>query len=300
MCCGLSRSLDCANGLAAGQTLMASQDAHHSLRLAIQVGGALQPTLVGVPGEEELPALELIDHHPRHFRTHRRATQATTNTPLAVHQSRADIVRAVDNDGALAGQIVEARLQAIHAQGIAVFAPVALRGAEQPKTGLVTAQGIGEAIGEVFPRLPAVGDEVTQQQTLALQIENPQTALGGRLRIVDHRQTPRWRGTMVDRTLHGRQGMLQGLLIKAGSDTRQVSGQSIRLSSRGRQRYTQQPQAGQTRASNTSQHVRKYLQSTNPGRPVSRSRSTRPCRSWYTASIEVSRKPRIGASLIVQ
>ncbi len=104
-----------------------------------------------VPGEHELAVLEFVDHLLCHLRTHRRATLAATDSALTLAPQRIHVVGGVDHDGAVAGQIIEARLQTVHAQRITMGSLVTFLGAEQPEAGLVAAFAIGELSGEVFP-----------------------------------------------------------------------------------------------------------------------------------------------------
>lgn len=57
-------------------------------------------------------------------------------------------------------------------------AHIAFLGAEQAETGLVAAFGIGEAGGEVLAGLFSVGHQITQNQCLAGQVKDPETASG--------------------------------------------------------------------------------------------------------------------------
>src|SRR5690606_11579621 len=88
----------------------------HPRRLAVEIGRGLQPVLVGIPGKHELSALETIDHHARHLWTYRRAALAATDATLSGDPIRIHVVRGVDDDGTLAGQVIHAGFKAIHAQ----------------------------------------------------------------------------------------------------------------------------------------------------------------------------------------
>jgi len=72
----------------------------------------------------------------------------------------------VNHQGTVARLIIEARLQAVHAQRIAMGAQVTFLGTEQAQAGLVAAFTIGELGGEVFPGLRTVGHQVAQHQGL--------------------------------------------------------------------------------------------------------------------------------------
>src|SRR5690606_5377145 len=105
-------------------------------RAVDELGGG-QPVVIRIPGKHELAALQAIDHHARHFRAYRGAAMAATDTAVAFDPARINIVGRVNDDGALPGQVVDARLQAIHAQRITMRAEVAFLSAEQADTRLV-------------------------------------------------------------------------------------------------------------------------------------------------------------------
>ncbi|MOA23161.1 hypothetical protein D3C78_1437650 [compost metagenome] len=67
-----------------------------------------------------------------------------------------------------------------------------------------------------------MGDQLPQQQGLALEIEDPQAALGRRQREVDDRQALGRLGAIVEGALHGRQGMTQDLLVEGRRRLRQA------------------------------------------------------------------------------
>ncbi|MNC69268.1 hypothetical protein D3C75_1199380 [compost metagenome] len=78
--------------------------------------------------------------------------------------------------------------------------------AKQPQTGLVTAHAVGESGGKVFAGHLPVGHQVAQHQGFLAQIEDPQTSLCGRLRVIDHGQVLGPPGAIVDGASHGAQG----------------------------------------------------------------------------------------------
>src|SRR5690606_26052861 len=97
-------------------SLPCRQYPRHPRRLAVEIGRGLQPVLVGIPGKHELSALETIDHHACHLWTYRRAALAATDATLSGDPIRIHVVRGVDDDGTLAGQVIHAGFKAIHAQ----------------------------------------------------------------------------------------------------------------------------------------------------------------------------------------
>ena len=112
----------------------------------------------------------------------------------------------MNHDGPVTGTVIDARLQAIHAQRVTVGALIAFLGTEQAQAGLMTAFGVGELGGEIFTGLLPVGDQVAQYQGLFTQVENPQASGRRGLRVVDDGQVPGLTGAIVDGALHGTQG----------------------------------------------------------------------------------------------
>src|SRR5690606_6688133 len=123
--------------LAVDSALPRRQYPCHARGLAIEVGRGLQPVLVGIPGEHELPALETIDHHARHFRAHRRAALAAADAALGGDPGGIHIVRRMDDNRALTGTVVHPGFEPVHAQRVAVLAAVALGRAKQADARLV-------------------------------------------------------------------------------------------------------------------------------------------------------------------
>src|SRR5690606_40277093 len=147
----------------------------HARGLAIEVGRGLQPILVGIPGEHELSALEAIDHHARHFRAHRRAALAAADAALGSDPGGIHVVGRMDDNRALAGAVVYPGFEPVHAQRIAVLAAVALGRAKQADARLVAADHVGKARGLVVTGFLPVGDEILEQQSPALKVENPES-----------------------------------------------------------------------------------------------------------------------------
>ncbi len=81
-----------------------------------------------------MAVLERIDNGAGDLLTDSRATLAAPDSALSVYPLRIHIVRAVNYDRPLPCQIIDAGFKAIHTQGIAMTAPVALTGAKQPDT----------------------------------------------------------------------------------------------------------------------------------------------------------------------
>src|SRR5690606_24639655 len=117
------------------------------LAAAVEETRALQPALVGVPGEHQLPALEVVDHFADDLLAHRGAAVAAADTAVVFDPGGVHIVGAVNHDGALPRLVVDARLQAVEAQGVAVFAAVGFGGLKQADTGLIAAFAVGKGGG---------------------------------------------------------------------------------------------------------------------------------------------------------
>src|SRR3546814_946224 len=101
----------CDDPNAASAARTCSENGRHLVGLAVEIRRGLQPLLVGVPGEHELAALEAIDHHPRHLRPYRRAALAAADAALGGDPGRIHVSRRVDDDGALAGAVIDTRIQ---------------------------------------------------------------------------------------------------------------------------------------------------------------------------------------------
>ena len=68
--------------------------------------------------------------------------------------------------------VVEAGIEPVHAQRIAVVAVVGFRGAVQAQAGGVAAVAVGEAAREVVAAALAVGDVFALQQPAAGEVEH--------------------------------------------------------------------------------------------------------------------------------
>src|SRR5690606_28463338 len=97
----------------------------------------------------------------------------TTDTAMALDPTGINIIGGMNNDRPLSSQVIDARLQAIHAQGIAVLAEVAFLGAEQADARMMAALDIGEVARQVIARALAVGDQILQHQRPGKKIEDP-------------------------------------------------------------------------------------------------------------------------------
>jgi hypothetical protein len=81
--------------------------------------------------------IQTIDHVPRDGRADRRAAPASAETPVRPDECLADIRRAVHHDGAVARAIVDAAIEPIEPQRVAIPSDVGISRDEEPKAGLV-------------------------------------------------------------------------------------------------------------------------------------------------------------------
>src|SRR6056297_506295 len=83
------------------------------LIVTLQETGTVQPLLVWVVLEHQLPAFEVVHHTLNDLVIDRRAAMAATYTAVLADPVFIHIVCAMNNDGALPGKIVDARFQTI-------------------------------------------------------------------------------------------------------------------------------------------------------------------------------------------
>ncbi|MNP42887.1 hypothetical protein D3C76_1366780 [compost metagenome] len=92
----------------------------------------------------------------------------------------------MNDDCPVEGVIVEARLQAFHAQRITVLADITLLGTVQAQAGGETFVLVGELGRHVFAAVTAMGNQFVEQQLAFFQVEHPQALFGRRQGIIDH------------------------------------------------------------------------------------------------------------------
>src|SRR5262249_5197398 len=138
--------------------------------------------------DEKRPVADRLDQRPRDFGTHGRAAPAAAEPPLRRNHRLRYVARAVQDDGAVARAIVEAGLQPREAQREAVRAFVGILGSEDAETRLVASRKIGEILGRVFAAAPSVRDALAEQNAARSDVDDEQTLLRRRARIVDHRE----------------------------------------------------------------------------------------------------------------
>src|SRR6202000_3295654 len=100
-------------------------------RVAFQSPRPAEPLVIGVVGEYVLPILERVDQPMRYGGAHGGATPTATNATLLVGRFGVDIGRAMNHQGRVGGAIVDARLQAVHAQRVAVVPVIGVERTEQ-------------------------------------------------------------------------------------------------------------------------------------------------------------------------
>ena len=156
--------------------------------IAGEAAAALQPGgIVGI-GEKQLLLLHRVDHDASDALAQRGATLAAAKPALGADQVGVRVPRAVHDDGALAGIVVEAGIQPVHPHRIAIAADIGFGGAVQAQAGGVAAFDIGKTGGDIVATALAVADVFAEQQLVACHIEHPQPLLRRRLRIIDDRQ----------------------------------------------------------------------------------------------------------------
>src|SRR5712691_1183071 len=90
-----------------------------------------QPRGVWIVGEDHAAAAHGVDHLPRHRLAQRRASPASAEPPIRFRDTGIDVCRAVYHDRAIARVGVEARLEPVEPQRVAVVSEVGVRRAEQ-------------------------------------------------------------------------------------------------------------------------------------------------------------------------
>jgi hypothetical protein len=102
-----------------------------------------------------------------------------------------------------------------------------------------------------------VGNQVAQHQFLFAQVEDPQAAFGGRLRIVDDCQvTGRFRA-VIDRALHGVQCTFQRLGIEFWRGVREAGEENRRWLAGGKSwtGHSDKGRGGQQKSAQKRQHL---------------------------------------------
>src|SRR5690554_4313949 len=171
------------NGAGAGS-------AHGQLAIvavAGEEGGALQPLLVRVVDEQVLLLLDAVDQRVGHVMADRWAAVAVAQVAGLLDEGFADVVGTVDDDSALVGQVVDAVLETLQAQRVAVTPVVGVHGAKEPQARLVALRDIREGGGHGVTGAAAVGDQLLEEQLVAGQVEYPQARFAGGQGVVDHR-----------------------------------------------------------------------------------------------------------------
>lgn len=141
---------------------------------------------IGV-GEEEGPALDRVDHVLGDPLIESRAAPAPAETPEAPDVLLGNVPGSVHHDEPFEGEVVEPRLEAVEAQGVAVAAEVGVPGQEQAQARLLAALDVGEPGRVLSSGVFAVSHELPTQEPPSLQVEEPEPPLGGREGEVDDR-----------------------------------------------------------------------------------------------------------------
>ncbi len=138
-----------------------------------------QPCWVGIVGKYELSILDRVYQRMGHFSAYRRATQAATDPSDFAHECLADVVGAVNHDGATHGVVIEARLKALHPQRIPVAAKVNIARAKQTQARRIAARIIGKRCSKGFTRIATVRNPFCIQKRVRGKIKYPQAFLSG-------------------------------------------------------------------------------------------------------------------------
>src|SRR4029077_5947718 len=119
-----------------------------------------------------------------------RAAPAAADPSERARDSVADVLRPVNDDVARVRAIVHAEIEPAQPERIAVLANVGSVGDEQPEAALVRSLVVRKGRGDVLAAAFPVSDELTLDDGVRYQIEDPETRLGGRPAVVDHGQQP--------------------------------------------------------------------------------------------------------------
>src|SRR6185503_12744126 len=130
------------------------------LDAAIQELRRLQPGLIRIVGEDHAAAAHGVDDLLRNRLANRGASPAAAKPPVRPGDAGIDVGRAVHHDGALAGVGVEAGLQSIEPQRVAVVADVGVGGAEQADARLEAFRLVRETGRHVVAAVAAVRHEL--------------------------------------------------------------------------------------------------------------------------------------------
>lgn len=148
----------------------------------------MQPLLVGIILEHQLPALQVVYHSFDDLVIHGGAPVASPDAAVFADPVIIHVVGAMNHDGALPGKIIDPRLKTIEPERVTVFSEVGFPGLEKADAGLMAALHIGESSRFKIPGVLAVCNKITQQQLFLLEVKDPKPLLTGGQRKIDNRQ----------------------------------------------------------------------------------------------------------------
>src|SRR5258706_6609484 len=137
-----------------------------------------EPALVGVVGEDRAAAADGVDDLLRDLRSQGRATPAATKAAEHPDRLLAEVGRAVHDDGAIEGHVVDAFFQAAKTERVAVAAFVRIGCNEKAEAGGQTAGAVGEEVGDVAAAPFPMRDELAEEKLVRGQVKAEEPRLG--------------------------------------------------------------------------------------------------------------------------
>lgn len=127
----------------------------------------MQPPIVGVVHKQRRPTLDLPNKPIVYRRSDGRASPAPPEASMKGDERLTDVGSPMHHDGTPDGAVVETRLKADEPQGETVAAMIHVTGPKQPEARLQRAESVREGKGEVFSGIPAMSNELVEQNPLA-------------------------------------------------------------------------------------------------------------------------------------
>src|SRR3954466_14833405 len=130
----------------------------------VQEPGRSQPGGIGVVREEQAVPLDGVDQLPRDLRTDGGAAQAASEIAVRLRGGGVHVRRAVNHDRAIARVIVDAGLETVEPERVAVVADVGFSRAEEPEARHVALGLVRERRRHGLAAATAVRDELLKQE----------------------------------------------------------------------------------------------------------------------------------------
>ncbi len=137
----------------------------------------MQPLLIRIILEHQLPAFQSVHHFAYDILAYRRTAMAAADTAVITDPGGIHVVGAVYNNRPLPGKVVETRFKTIEAKRIPVRSTVTFAGFEQTDAGLVALRYVGEFSRTEIAGIFAMGHQLSQYQPTLRQIKYPQALL---------------------------------------------------------------------------------------------------------------------------